>query len=221
MSEASHFQAVLTVGSSSPKCKPWGLEFLLRASPSASWTTYSFPMPKASNQGIPEAFPFFLLWSFLTPLSAFESLQKASFAYSHLLGLCLFPHNILNVSDGVSTEMYPYCGSTREVNMVVYVLLLFQGKSYMKTTQEPHASSGVSSDLSLMPSALPPCGQTPTLHLLPHCCRIPKKSKIILFLSYFSDLGQILLPTMQLLSFYITWEQGSFHSSMNMNLWNT
>lgn len=125
MSEASHFQAVLTVGSSSPKCKPWGLEFLLRARPSASWTTYSFPMPKASNQGIPEAFPFFLLWSFLTPFSAFESLQNASFAYSHLLGLCLFPHNILNVSDGVSAEMYPYGSSTREVNMVVYVLLLF------------------------------------------------------------------------------------------------
>ena len=72
MSEASHFQAGLTVGSSSPKCKPWGLECLPCTSPPANWSTFSFRVPTASNQGISESLPFFLLlWSFSLPQSAY------------------------------------------------------------------------------------------------------------------------------------------------------
>ena len=123
MSEASHFQAGLTVGSSSPKCKPWGLECLPCTSPPAKWSTCSFRVPTASNQGISESLPFFLLlWSFSLP-------QSAS-VYSHLRGVYLFSYSILKTSDGVSTEMHSCDSSTREGQMSMSCFS-FQGRSYM------------------------------------------------------------------------------------------
>lgn len=193
MSEASHFQAGLTVGSSSPKCKPWGLECLPCTSPPANWSTCSFSVPTASNQGISESLPFFLLlWSFSSPQSAY--------VYSHLRGVYLFSYSILKTSDGVSTEMHSCDSSTREVQMSTSCFP-FQGRSYMMPMHQPRARSGASLGLSLLPSVLPACGQNPTLHRLPHVYRMPKKFKTSLLLCYFSDLGQRLLPTMQLLSF--------------------
>lgn len=141
-------------------------------------------------------FLFFLLWSFSSPQSAFEPLL----VYSHLLGVYLFPYSILKMSDGVSTKMHSCDNSTREAKMSKFCFS-FPSRSYMTPMHQPRASSRASLGTSLMPSALPPCGQSPTRHRLPHVYSILKKFKASLLLRYFSDLSQILLPTMQLLSF--------------------
>lgn len=167
----------------------------------ANWSICSFSMPTASNQDISESLPFFLFPLFFW----YEAFPHLSLPLSLCLCLfsfawCLLPYSILKMSDGVSTKMHSCDNSTREVKMSKFCFS-FQSRCYMTPMHQPRASSRASLGTSLMPSALPPCGQNPTLHRLPHVYSILKKFKASLLLRYFSDLSQSLLPTMQLLSF--------------------
>lgn len=165
MSEASHFQAGLTVEALHPSAR---LE---------AWSVFHVPAHQLIGtpttlacQQLPiraslKAFPFFF---FFLSFFCYEAFPCLSLPLSLCLCLfsfawCLFPYSILKTSDGVSTEMRSCDSCTREVNISMSCFS-FQGKIYMTPMHQPHASSRAFLGLSLMTSALPPCGQNPTLH---------------------------------------------------------
>ena len=168
MSEASHFQTDLTVEAVHPSTR---LE---------AWNVFHVPAHQLIGtpttlacQQLPiraslKAFPFSFFFSFF--FFCYEAFPCLSLPLSLCLCLfsfawCLFPYSILKTSDGVSIEMHSCDSCTREVKIPMSCFS-FQGKIYMTPMHQPRASSRASLGLSLMPSALPPCGQNPILHWL-------------------------------------------------------
>lgn len=65
------------------------------------------PAANSLQSGLPLSPPFFLLQSFATHLPDLVSLQNATFAWSHLADLCLFPCSTLKVFNGMTTKIVP------------------------------------------------------------------------------------------------------------------